>query len=156
MPAAEAAAQSAFQIDVRYGADQVEVNDLLTITASVRFTPPEPVAAGMVVLDVAVPTGFAPETPTLEALAKGQPKLKRWDIAGRKVILYIEDMQPDERLAFAFQARALYPVKRPGRRLAGLRLLPPRVEGREPRRQPHRRRPSITHRAPFPGSGAQR
>ncbi|MCC6628690.1 MAG: alpha-2-macroglobulin [Chloroflexi bacterium] len=111
VPAAEAAARSAFQVEVRYGAEQVAVNDLLTITASVRFTPPEPVAAGMVVLDVAVPTGFAPETPTLEALAKGNAKLKRWEIAGRKVILYIEDMQPDERLIFAFQARALYPVK---------------------------------------------
>lgn len=111
VPAAELAARSVFQIDVRYSADQVEVNDLLTITASVRFTPPEPVTAGMVVLDVAVPTGFAPETPALEKLATTQPKLKRWEIAGRKVILYIEDMQPDERLVFAFQARALYPVK---------------------------------------------
>jgi CD109 antigen len=111
VPAAEAPARSVFQVDVRYSAGQVEVNDLLTITASVRFTPPEPVTAGMVVLDVAVPTGFAPETPALENLATSQPKLKRWEIAGRKVILYIEDMQPDERLVFAFQARALYPVK---------------------------------------------
>ena len=32
-------------------------------------------------------------------------------MAGRKVIVYIEDMAPGEQVAFAFKARALYPVK---------------------------------------------
>jgi hypothetical protein len=63
MPVAEVAARSAFQVDVRHGADQIAVNDLLTITASVRHAT-DTVTAGMVVR-TAVPTGFAPETPTL-------------------------------------------------------------------------------------------
>jgi CD109 antigen len=111
LPAAEVAAQSAFQLDVRYSADQVATNDLITITAGVRFTPPTPVLAGMVVVDVSVPTGFAPEASSLEALAKRTARLKRWDIAGRKVLFYIEEMQPDESLTLTFQARALYPVR---------------------------------------------
>ncbi len=111
LPVAEVAASSVFALDVRYGAEEVATNDLLTVTATVRYTPPIPQPAGMVVLDVAVPTGFAPETATLEALAKRTPKLKRWDIAGRKVIFYIEDMAPDESQTLTFQARALYPVR---------------------------------------------
>jgi CD109 antigen len=111
LPAAEVAATSAFALDVRYGAEEVATNDLLNVTATVRYTPPTPQPAGMVVLDLAVPTGFTPETSSLEALAKRTPKLKRWDIAGRKVLLYIEEMNPDEALTLAFQARALYPVR---------------------------------------------
>jgi CD109 antigen len=111
MPRAEAAAQSAFQIDVRYGTDTVAVNDLIRVEADVRFTPPQPTAAGMVVLDLAIPTGFAAVPDSIEALQRRTPKLKRWDVAGRKVILYLEDMGPDEQLRLDFQARALFPVK---------------------------------------------
>ncbi len=76
-PTVEVAANSAFALDVRYGAEEVTTNDLLNVTATVRYTPPTPQPVGMVVLDVAVPTGFTPETSSLEALAKRMTKLKR-------------------------------------------------------------------------------
>ncbi|HZK66542.1 MAG TPA: alpha-2-macroglobulin, partial [Chloroflexota bacterium] len=110
LPKAQEKAQSAFQIQVDYSVGQVEVNDLIDISARVKFTPPEPTQAGMVVVDVAVPTGFVPETSTLEAL-KNQPKVKRYDVAGRKVIVYIEDLMPEEEVRLSFKARAQYPVK---------------------------------------------
>lgn len=65
----------------------------------------------MVVLDVSVPTGFAPVAETIEALVESNPKVKRYDIAGRKVILYIEYLPPNESLRLEFDALALYPVK---------------------------------------------
>ena len=65
----------------------------------------------MVVLDIAVPTGFAPVTASIEALVEAEPKLKRFDVAGRKVILYIEGMLPDESIELEFMARAMYPVR---------------------------------------------
>lgn len=120
VPEAATPEQPIFKIDVQYDVDQVEVNDVITVTATVTFTPPRPlpatteepaIRAGMVVLDIAIPTGFEPVSESVDALVKGNPKLKRWDLAGRKVILYLEDMAPDEQLVFAFQARALYPVK---------------------------------------------
>ena len=98
-------------VKVDYGTGQVEVNDLIDVTATVTFNPPEPIEAGMVVVDVAVPTGFAPVAETLENALKAQPKIKRYDVAGRKVIVYIEDMAPGDQVSFTFQARALYPVK---------------------------------------------
>ena len=100
-----------FEITVDYGTDTVEVDDLITISAQVRFQPEEQIQAGMVVLDIAVPTGFAPEATSLEAAAGAEPKVKRYDVAGRKVIFYLEDMAPGETVSIRFQALAQYPVR---------------------------------------------
>ena len=102
---------SMFDIDVTYSADQIEVDDLITVTSVVRFTPPFPAEAGMIVLDVSVPTGFAPVVEGIEELVSGNSKIKRFDVAGRKVILYIEDLAPGESLQIQFDAVALYPVR---------------------------------------------
>ena len=100
-----------FEITVDYGTDHVEVDDLITVSATVRFNPPTPIDAGMVVLDVAVPTGFAPQGDTVQQIVDGNHNVKRSEIAGRKVILYIQDMMPGEAVSFQFQARAKYPVR---------------------------------------------
>lgn len=111
LPRPEVSAQQAFQLDVRYSAEEVQENDLVIITVRIKFTPPEPVRAGMVVLDVAVPTGFRPEESSVKKAIRTLPKIKRFDMAGRKVIFYIEDMLPGEELSLSFKARALYPVR---------------------------------------------
>ncbi len=64
----------------------------------------------MTVLDVSVPTGFAAVEDSLEALLEN-PNIKRYELAGRKVIVYIEDMKPGDTVSFTFQALALYPVR---------------------------------------------
>ena len=102
---------SMFDIEVTYSADQIEVNDRITVTSVVRFTPPIPAEAGMVVLDVSVPTGFAPVVEGIKELVSGNAKIKRFDLAGRKVILYIQDLAPEESLRIQFDAVALYPVR---------------------------------------------
>ena len=102
---------SMFDIEVTYSADQIEVNDRITVTSVVRFTPPIPAEAGMVVLDVSVPTGFAPVVEGIKELVSGNAKIKRFDLAGRKLILYIEDLAPGESLRIQFDAVALYPVR---------------------------------------------
>ena len=50
-------------------------------------------------------------TNSLQDLQAREPRLKRFDLAGRKVIFYIEDMRPNDRLILSFRARALFPVK---------------------------------------------
>lgn len=100
-----------FRIDVGYSADRIEVDDRITVTAEVEFTPPVPVEAGMVVLDVSIPTGFAPVAETVKALVDEDPRIKRYELAGRKVILYIEDLLPNRPMRMQFEAVALYPVR---------------------------------------------
>ncbi len=100
-----------FEITVDYGTEHVAVDDLITVSASITFTPPQQIEAGMVVLDVAVPTGFEPVRETVAALVDEYENLKRFEIAGRKVILYIDTMQAGQTFTFAFQARAKYPVR---------------------------------------------
>ena len=113
MPEVAQAATEMFRIDVDYGTDHVAIDDIIDIAASVTFTPPEGLKAqaGMVVLDVAVPTGFAPVEDTVQAIVADVPQVKRRETAGRKVILYIEDLAPGEPLRLQFQARAQYPVR---------------------------------------------
>jgi len=107
-------ALTVFDISVDYDTAQVDVNDIVGVDVSVTFNPLEPMKAGMVVLDVSVPTGFAPVSESLDRLLKEQPKIKRYDVAGRKVILYIEDMAPKESISFSFDVQALYPVRGKG------------------------------------------
>jgi len=113
LPAAETG-ESILTIDVDYDVTEVEVNDLVTVSVALAFNPPEPMEAGMVVADVSVPTGFTAVTDTIAAAVEKEPKLKRYEIAGRKVIFYIENMFAGDRIAFSFQVKAAYPVKAKG------------------------------------------
>lgn len=112
LPAAEGET-SVFDIRVDYDTEHVAVNDLVDIDVSVTFDPPVPMKAGMTVLDVSVPTGFAAVEDSLESLLADR-NIKRYEIAGRKVIVYIEDMAPGATVSFSFQAMALYPVSAKG------------------------------------------
>jgi CD109 antigen len=105
------------KIDVAYDTTEVEVNDLVNVAVSLEFNPlPELniAEAGMIVLDVSVPTGFAPVADSLDAVTAQLPNIKRYDVAGRKVIFYVENMEPGQQIAFDFQVMALYPVKAKG------------------------------------------
>ncbi len=102
------------KVSVDYDATEVEVNDIVTVSVEMEFAPPVPMEAGMIVLDVSVPTGFSPVTDSIAAVVDKLEKVKRYDIAGRKVIFYIENMVPGERISFTFDVKAVYPVKAKG------------------------------------------
>jgi CD109 antigen len=103
--------QQIININVNYDTTQVEVNDLVNVSVSVEFNPQEPIESGMVVLDISVPTGFAPVAETLDRLLEQEARIKRYEIAGRKVIFYIENMFTGDKISFGFQVVALHPVK---------------------------------------------
>ncbi len=99
------------KVNVDYDVTQVEVNDLVKVSVELEFNPPVDMEAGMVVLDVSVPTGFAPVTESITEIVDREDNIKRYEIAARKVIFYIENMFPGDRVSFDFQVKALYPVK---------------------------------------------
>lgn len=117
-PAADTApASQMLKIDVKYDTTEVEVNDLVKVSVNLAFNPLSELnisEAGMIVLDVSIPTGFEAVTDSIIAVTQKMANIKRYDIAGRKVIFYVENMKPGESIAFDFQVRALYPVKAKG------------------------------------------
>jgi CD109 antigen len=114
LPAAENTEEEILKINVAYDAAEVAVNDLINVGVHVSFDPPVPMEAGMTVLDISIPTGFTAVTESVEAVVAKEPKMKRYDIAGRKVIFYIENLLPGDTIDFSFQARAMYPVRAKG------------------------------------------
>jgi CD109 antigen len=110
MPGSDVAQNQVLKIDVKYDVTQVSVNDLVKVTVDVVFNPPAPMEAGMTVLDISVPTGFEAVSDSVTAVMKQDGRIKRFDISGRKVIFYIENMLPGDKVHFAFSVRALYPV----------------------------------------------
>ncbi len=113
LPEAEKGAE-VFHINVDYDTHQVEVNDRIKIGVEVEFDPPLPIEAGMSVLDISVPTGFVPVEESIQQVVEAEPRIKRYDVAARKVIFYIEDMAPGDEIQFQFQALASYPVRAKG------------------------------------------
>ena len=111
MPVVEHAAVDILAVEVNYDTTEVEVDDTVVVSARLTFNPPRPAEAGMVVLDISIPTGFAAVVDTLDAAVEKDARLKRYDIAGRKVIFYIENLHQGESVSLQFEVKALYPVK---------------------------------------------
>jgi CD109 antigen len=129
IPDAERPEDEILKVDVDYDATQIEVDDLINISVKLAFNPPIPMEAGMVVLDVSVPTGFSPVTETITQVLEKEGKIKRYDISGRKVIFYVENMQPGDVISFDFDARALYPVKAKGVASVAYSYYKPEIRG---------------------------
>ncbi|MDD5094735.1 MAG: alpha-2-macroglobulin family protein [Dehalococcoidia bacterium] len=118
LPEVDQVTEPVMKVNVSYDATEVEVNDKVKVSATVEFNPPKEMGlemeAGMVVVDISVPTGFAPVTDTVAAVVENNKKFKRYDVAGRKVIFYIENMKAGEKISFSFDVQAMYPVKAKG------------------------------------------
>jgi CD109 antigen len=114
MPEVDEVEDPMLTVEVDYDATEVEVNDIVTVSAEIAFNPPIEMEAGMVVVDISIPTGFVPVTDTIASIVDGDPNMKRYEIAGRKVIFYIENLFPGDKVSFSFDVQAQYPVKAKG------------------------------------------
>lgn len=68
----------------------------------------------MVVLDISIPTGFVPVVDSVAGVVEREKTIKRYEVAGRKVIFYIENMFAGERISFSFDVQAMCPVRAKG------------------------------------------
>ncbi len=103
--------QKIFNINVSYDTTVVAVNDTVGVKVDVAFNPPVPMVAEMSVLDISVPTGFAPVRDSIEDLLKSEKRIKRYEVAGRKVIFYLAELKQGDSLSLSFKVKALFPVK---------------------------------------------
>jgi CD109 antigen len=99
-------------LDVDYQTAHVQVDDVIDVQVALEYTG-EKEKTGMVILDVGVPTGFEPVNESLQELVTRE-LVQRTEVAGRKVIIYIESLESGEAYGFAFRIRALYPVRAKG------------------------------------------
>ncbi len=100
---------SNLQLDIIYDATNVAVNNIVTAHTQVTYTGATD-STGMMIVDVAVPTGFAPVTGSLDQLV-ADGTIMRYEIAGRKVIVYVLDLPRGTGLTFDIEMQALFPVK---------------------------------------------
>jgi len=96
-------------LEVIYDTNHVEVDDIVNVTAIVRYFG-RPGDSGMMIVDVGVPTGFAPAQESLDALVEAGT-VSRVEVAGRKVILYIDGLTSGEQRSFTFAVIARFPVR---------------------------------------------
>jgi len=97
------------ELDVEYETEGIEVNDMISVNVRTEYTGFSN-STGMMLIDIGVPTGFSPVTGTLDDLLENE-RITRYEIAGRKVIIYVNDLPRGEELVFEFKMIAKFPVK---------------------------------------------
>ena len=101
--------KSDIELNVTYNAENIAVDDVVDVTVRVRYIG-EAESTGMLLVDVAVPTGFRPVVSSLDEL-KASGKISRYEVAGRKIILYVDDLKRDVELFMDIKVKAVFPVK---------------------------------------------
>jgi len=82
---------------------------VVNVTATVRYFGLKD-STGMMIVDIGVPTGFATVAQSLEALVD-DGTVTRFEVAGRKVIFYLDGLRQGEQRTFSFQVKARFPVR---------------------------------------------
>ena len=95
-------------IEVAYDKTELAVNDL--VTASVKVTNHRPAAAQMVIVDLGIPPGFQVTVPDLEKLVE-DGVVEKYELTGRQIILYFEEIAASAAIEFAYSLRAKFPLR---------------------------------------------
>ncbi len=95
-------------IEVSYDATSVHVDDVITATVTVINN--DESAKGMVLVTVGLPPGFTLVTQDLAAL-KAEGKLNNFEVMGKQLILYFNEVPAGEPTQVSYSLIADYPVK---------------------------------------------
>ena len=99
-------------LEVSYRADHIEVDDIVDVVVNLQYNG-EKERTGMVIVDIGIPTGFSAVMSSLRTLTESE-LIQRAEVAGRKVIFYIDGLNQGEAHSFTFQIVALFPVRAEG------------------------------------------
>jgi hypothetical protein len=103
-------------IDVAYDRTDLAMNDEVNVSVKVALDEPN-LVANMMLVDLGIPPGFEVLAEDLNHLVEEGlyqeegVRLSRFDLTGRQIILYLEDLAYGEPFAFTFRLRAKYPMK---------------------------------------------
>jgi uncharacterized protein YfaS (alpha-2-macroglobulin family) len=107
--------------DLRVQYDRSELAVGETVRVDVRFAPNDPAAViASAMVEIGLPPGFSVVTDDLDALvAEGQdissdsplPVIERYELAGRKLLIYVRNVSGEFPLMFSFRERARFPLR---------------------------------------------
>jgi len=95
-------------IEVSYDRTELAVNDIVTARASIQMLAEG--VARMALVDLGIPPGFSVLSEDLDRLVEGGV-ISRYELAGRQIIIYLEDFSSQQKLQFDYRLRARYPIK---------------------------------------------
>jgi len=110
--------KEAMTIDVRYDRTDLQVDDTVRVDVTAKLNIEG--TAKMVVLDLGIPPGFEVQAEDLSArvqqdLQKGEEypgaTVKRFDLTGRQIIVYLANLSYGEPISFHYGLRAKYPLR---------------------------------------------
>ena len=105
----------ALNIQVSYDRSTLAVDDTVGVQAEVTYN--QPGAAQWVIVDLGVPPGFSVLTEDLDELiaqsATLKTHIKRYEMTGRSVILYLENMTGTIRFNYRMKARLAVKAQTP-------------------------------------------
>jgi hypothetical protein len=100
-------AEPLISIDVAYDRTTLAVNDEVTVDVEARL---QVGVVRMALIDLGVPPGFDVLTEDLRRLVE-QGTISRYELTGRQVIVYVEDLSSEAPLRFSTRLRARFPLR---------------------------------------------
>ncbi len=107
LPAAPEVAE-AVSIDLTYDRAELSVND--TVNVDVKIALKQEGMVKMALIDLGVPPGFTVLSEDLARLVE-QGVISRYELTGRQIIIYLENLSSDQPVAFSYRLRARFPMR---------------------------------------------
>lgn len=102
------AAEQDVRIDVAYDRTELQVNDIVNVTAEVELLAPG--TAGTLLVDLGVPPGFTLLTEDLDALVS-QGIIARYELTGRQILVYLTDVPSGQVYTLPYRLQARFPIQ---------------------------------------------
>ncbi len=95
-------------IDVAYDRTQIKVDETVRVKATFKMT--RKGTSGMILATLGIPPGFDVIAADLDAMRKNGA-IQKYEITGRQVILYMDELAVNEPTVVEYRIKARYPVK---------------------------------------------
>ena len=97
-------------IAVAYDKTTLAQNDTVTVTVTLKNTALPRATVEMPLVDVGLPPGFTPLTDRLDDAVQAK-QISKYTVAARQLIIYLEQLKPEQTVTLSYQLKAKYPIK---------------------------------------------
>jgi hypothetical protein len=96
-------------IDVSYDRTNLAVDETVEVSVTVSYNVPGE-KASMIMVDMGIPPGFDLVTEDLAGLVESQPRITRFEIRGRQLSIYLDELANGSPVSFSYRMKAKYPI----------------------------------------------